>query len=205
MAALVQAAVAGDTGAWHELVARYSDLVWAIGRAHGLDDCDAADVSQTTWLRLTENLSRLSDPSRVGAWLATTARRESLRVLREHARLVPSSPEELLSILAAGFEVPGVSEEAAALVGEREAELVRLAFKKLAPPCQRLLRTLTAEPRPSYAEVSAALGIRVGSIGPTRARCLAHLRGVLLELARLEKAGARRRPAPYRKKEREVR
>src|SRR4051794_3498545 len=86
LAPLVHAAAGGDEAAWNALVDRFSGLVWAVARAHRLGAADAADVSQTTWLRLVENLTRLRDPEAVGAWLASTARREALRVLRRGSR-----------------------------------------------------------------------------------------------------------------------
>ena len=79
---LVFAAKAGDSQAWNALVDRFASTVWAVARAHRLSAADAADVSQTTWMRLVEHLDRIEQPERVGAWLATTARRESLRILR---------------------------------------------------------------------------------------------------------------------------
>jgi len=79
---LVRSARAGKVEAWNAIVDRFAGLVWAIARRHRLSDADAADVSQTTWLRLVEHLDRIEDPDRIGGWLATTARRESLRVLR---------------------------------------------------------------------------------------------------------------------------
>src|SRR5262249_59270378 len=83
---LVRAAAAGDQAAWNELVERFQGLVWATARAHRLTRADAADVAQTVWLRLVENLGRIRDPERLGAWLATTAQRECLRHIRLHAR-----------------------------------------------------------------------------------------------------------------------
>lgn len=165
----VRSAAAGDYTAWSRLVERFSGLVWSIARAHGLDSVDAADVSQTTWLRLTEHIDRLREPDRVGAWLATTARRESLHARRGASRQVPVDFDFDL--------VPddGADVEAGLLREERDSCLWR-AFRALAPPCQTLLRVLMADPPPSYAEVSAALGMPVGSIGPCRARCLERLR-----------------------------
>ena len=173
VAGLVAAAQRGDESAWRTLVARYVDLVWSIARGHSLSHCDAADVTQTTWLRLHEQLPRLTDPSRVGAWLATTARRESLRILREQRReALPSRGEH---VPAADDSLPIVERERDRLLWE--------SFGQLTPECQTLLRAMTAEPRPSYAEVSAALGMPVGSIGPRRARCLDRLRANLLALS----------------------
>jgi DNA-directed RNA polymerase specialized sigma24 family protein len=86
IALFVKGAAVGEQAAWDALVDRFGPTVWAIARAHRLNPSDAADVSQTTWLRLVENLHRIEQPERVGAWLATTARRESLRVLRLASR-----------------------------------------------------------------------------------------------------------------------
>lgn len=179
VAALVAAAAGGDDIAWRTLVARYLDLVWAVARGHSLDHCDAADVTQTTWLRLHEQLPRLTEPERVGAWLATTARRESLRVLRERRRQVLAP--HLLDVGESGAS-PAADEVAPRADGERDQLLWR-AFAELTPQCQALLRTLTSDPPPSYADLSAALDMPLGSIGPTRARCLDRLRANLLALS----------------------
>jgi RNA polymerase sigma factor (sigma-70 family) len=169
VAELVRAAADGDQAAWHGLVDRYNGLVWSVARAHRLSTVDASDVVQTTWLRLVENLGRLQDPERVGAWLATTARRECLRTLRHSARQVPTE------------EVPEVSADgrvdAALLVDERDRALWQ-AFGGLSERCQTLLRILVADPPPSYEEIGAALDMPIGSIGPTRQRCLDRLRGL---------------------------
>src|SRR2546423_2044677 len=88
-AEMVSAAALGEPAAWDALVDRYARLVWAVARAFGLSDADAADVSQTTWLRLAEHLPRLREPDRIGAWLATTARREAMRALARTRREQP--------------------------------------------------------------------------------------------------------------------
>src|SRR5918997_3091797 len=97
VAELVRAAAEGDQAAWNGLVDRYNGLVWSVARSHRLSMADASDVVQTTWLRLVENLGRLQEPERVGAWLATTARRECLRALRHSARNLPTEevPEQV--------------------------------------------------------------------------------------------------------------
>lgn len=171
---LVALAGGGDQAAWRELVDRYSGLVWSVARSHNLNHSDAAEVSQTTWLRLVEHLSRLRDPERVGGWLAATARHESARVLRRAGReILDDAPAD-----DARLGDPGPSPEALFLESERR-ELLRNGLAKLGVRCRRLLRVLATTPPPSYAEVSDALGIPVGSIGPTRARCLENLRRVL--------------------------
>jgi RNA polymerase sigma factor (sigma-70 family) len=169
LASQVRAAAAGDSGAWNALVGRFGRLVWAITRAHRLSDADAADVSQTAWLRLVEHLDRLRDPERVGSWLAATTRNECLRVLRLSGRQIPSADD-----LLADEETPSAAAEL--FVSERNAAVWR-AFQTLSPRCRLLLQIVVASPPPTYDEVAAALGVPVGSIGPTRARCLDRLRG----------------------------
>jgi RNA polymerase sigma factor (sigma-70 family) len=164
---LVRAAADGDQSAWDEIVARYAGLVWGVARALHLNEADAADVSQTTWLRLAEHLKGLREPSRLGGWLASTARHEAYRILRraKHIRTADLDSVER--------DVDGP--DGRILREERDAELWR-AFGTLSAPCQTLLRTLIVDPKPSYAEVSEALGMPVGSIGPRRKRCIQHLR-----------------------------
>jgi RNA polymerase sigma factor (sigma-70 family) len=171
VSALIRAAAAGDQRAWDHLVEEFSGMIWSVARAHRLDDADAADVSQTTWLQLVQHLSRLREPARVGAWLATTARRECLRLLRGSDRTVPL--EEALDCEA--FEIlPGH----ALLLHERD-DALRRSFSRLRANDQALLRLLVADPRPPYEEISAALGMPIGSIGPTRQRALERLRNEL--------------------------
>ncbi|MFA9431097.1 RNA polymerase sigma factor [Egicoccus sp. AB-alg2] len=168
--ALVRAAGTGDQGAYDRLVERFSGLVWAVVRSHRLADADAQDAFQTTWLRLVEHLDRLRDPRAVGGWLATTARHESLRLLRDADRVRPAEAEDLdraQDVLPVGDEM--------ILCDERDAELWS-AVGELGQRCRSLLRVLMADPAPSYQEVAAALGIPIGSIGPTRGRCLERLR-----------------------------
>ena len=169
VAELVRAAAEGDQGAWNELVDRYNGLVWSVARSHRLSTPDASDVVQTTWLRLVEHLGRLQDPERIGAWLATTARREALRALRHSARQTPS--EELP-------EIPTDEHLGAALLAAERDQALWKAFGGLSERCQTLLRILVADPPPSYDEISGALDMPIGSIGPTRARCLERLRGL---------------------------
>ena len=166
-AELVVAASHGDRSAWERLVDAYVGLIWAITRSYRLSDGDAQDVSQTTWLRLVENIDRLSDPARVGAWLATTARRECLRVLRHARRQVLLAEWEEMD----DFDPGGVEVDTALLRAEQD-DAVRVALEQLPARCQALLGLLMLDPPPSYDEVSAALGMPIGSIGPTRGRCL---------------------------------
>jgi RNA polymerase sigma factor (sigma-70 family) len=172
--ALVAAAAEGDREAWHALTRAFGPMIWAIANAHRLRDADAADVSQATWLALLEHLHDVKDPSRLGAWLATTARRECLRVLRERERRVlygDDYPEH---------ESPDPSPGDTVMLSERDAALW-CSFGRLRASDQALLRLLMADPRPSYEEISAALDMPIGSIGPTRQRAIARLREQLDE------------------------
>lgn len=174
----MRAAESGDAAAWQEIVESFSGLVWSVIRGYRLGAADAADVFQTVWLRLAEHLGRIREPSQVGAWLATTARHESLRVARGSSRLVLTDHSDLPDIGRPGENPPEqavLDAEQAALDSDRAARLWQ-AFAELPERCQRLLRVLTATPPPSYAEVAAALSMRIGSIGPTRARCLDQLK-----------------------------
>src|SRR5438105_9861495 len=164
-AEMVSAAALGEPAAWDALVDRYARLVWAVARAFGLSDADAADVSQTTWLRLAEHLPRLREPERIGAWLATTARREAMRT---SARARRERPLDSIDVA----DGAGALDERL-LDGERDTALWQ-AFAAIPSPCQLLLRLLLADC--SYAEISDVLDMPVGSIGPTRGRCLERLR-----------------------------
>jgi RNA polymerase sigma factor (sigma-70 family) len=167
---LVRAAAGGDRQAWDQLVDRFSGLLWSIAMAYRLDRHDAADVVQTVLLRLVEHLDKLRDPDRVGAWLATTARRECQRALVQSGRVLPTADDRQLE----PREPEGPTPEEVVLVSERN-RLLWAAFSQLPGPCQRLLRILVVA-SPPYEEVAAALGMPIGSIGPTRARCLERLR-----------------------------
>lgn len=168
---LLKSAGTGDQCAWDALVDRYGGRVWAVARAHRLGTADAEDVFQVTFLRLVTHLDTIRDPSRVGAWLATTARHECLRLLRRAGRSIPSSDDAVLD--SGDPLLPPV--DANLLTDERQAALWE-ALGRLSAPCQRLLRALMADPEPTYEEVSRALDMPIGSIGPTRGRCLKHLR-----------------------------
>ena len=167
-AELFAAAGAGDTPAWNELVERYAGLVISTCRRFRLSEADAADVSQTVWLRLVERLSTLREPSALPGWLATTTRHESLRVLRGSAQLVPTQDWE---------RIPAIDDalDADLLAAERRSAL-RQAFAALPPAWRDLVELLVADPSVPYEEISRRLGIPVGSIGPTRARILDKLR-----------------------------
>lgn len=168
MSELVAAAGDGDAHAWRVLVDRYADVVWSVARAHALSDADAADVTQATWLSLTRHVRRLRDPGSLAGWLATTARRESLRILATRRHEVP-----LHSVVSV---VDGP--ETLALHDESRAAL-RRALHAMPARCRTLLCLLADSPGMSYADAAKALGIRASSVGPIRGRCLARLRRTL--------------------------
>jgi RNA polymerase sigma factor (sigma-70 family) len=164
---------------WGLIVDRFGGRVWAICRHYRLGPADAADVFQQTWLRVLENLESLRDPDRLGAWIGTTCRHEALAALRRAKRYQLLGDPALLD--RAGD--PGDDPEWPLLVADRDAELWR-AFRRLNLRCQEVLRVLVADAdggRPSYELAAAALGIPIGSLGPTRGRCLARLRSYLTE------------------------
>jgi RNA polymerase sigma factor (sigma-70 family) len=169
LTALVSTAVNGDPEAWRLLVTRFAPVVRAAARRHRLSDFDADEVAQRTWLALFQNLSRLNEPEALGAWVSTTARRECLRLLRQSSRELPMAEPPV------GASNGETEDEDERIVAERSAALRRALAR--VPEHQRvLLNALTADPAPSYEQVSRKLGIPVGSIGPTRLRCVARLR-----------------------------
>lgn len=174
VARLVRRAATGDKNAWERLVDQFARLIWSITREFKLVESDAADVAQTTWMRLIEHIDRIEHPERVGSWLAATARNECLRSLAARKRLVLVHEDQSFDGLAEGE--PEVDE---ALLAAERAEIVREAVAHLPHRWQRLMELLMADPPVSYAEISDELGLPVGSIGPTRGRCLARLRVLL--------------------------
>lgn len=175
IARVVCQAANGDKYAWERLVDQYARLIWSITREFKLVESDAADVVQTTWMRLIEHVDRLKHPERVGSWLAATARNECLRVLAARKRVVLADGD-------IAFDGPAEHEPAVdeALLAEERAEIVRAAMAHLPWRWQRLMELLMSDPPASYADIANELGLPIGSIGPTRGRCLARLR-VLLE------------------------
>jgi RNA polymerase sigma factor (sigma-70 family) len=169
---LVKRARDGDAQAWNSLVDRYAPLIWSICRQYRLDRADADDVGQSVWLRLVSQLHNVREPAALAGWLATTTRHECGRAGRAArnsytAHLVPDATTipDPQSVMA----------DDELLLAERHAAL-REACADLPPSCQQLIALLIADPPVPYAEISTRLGIPVGSIGPTRGRCLARLR-----------------------------
>jgi RNA polymerase sigma factor (sigma-70 family) len=172
---VVRGAAEGDSDAWNQLVDRFAGMVWAVARSYRLSAADAADVSQTTWLRLVQHLDRIEQPERVGAWLAITARHEALRVARLASRQLPVGDDITIDLVSVSEE--RVSNDDALLADERARELWALVMR-LPARCQLILRLLTADPPLSYRDLGEALDMPIGSIGPTRARCLENLRKI---------------------------
>jgi RNA polymerase sigma factor (sigma-70 family) len=181
-AELARRCIAGDADAWAALVARYQRLVYAIVVRMGLDEHTAADVFQTVFERLMKHLPRLADPSRLQAWIVTTTRREALRVRAAGRRTQSltradddgSGGGDDLSVDIAD-EAAGAQEQIEEL---QQLHLLRLALERLDTRCRDLLQLLfrDADERVPYEDVAAQLSLPLGSIGPTRARCLAKLR-----------------------------
>jgi RNA polymerase sigma factor (sigma-70 family) len=168
--ALVRHAAGGDERAWTLLVHRFETTIHALARRHGLNPADRDEVAQRTWLALVRHIDRLGDHPAIAGWILTTARHECLRILNAARR-------ELLSEEPfAGREPASEPVETTLLEAERR-DAVRRALDSLPAHERRLMRVLLREPAPSYAEVCAELGIPKGSIGPTRGRCVARMRG----------------------------
>lgn len=177
-AALVQACRDRVPGSWERLVQRFERLIYTVPRRAGLSVDEAADVFQTVFMRLHERLPGLTQPERVQAWLVTTARRETLHLLRERRRSVslggadgeseppePADPDPLPEQLLETLQLQ---------------HRARSALQRLAEPCRSLLQLLYGEDdAPPYSAIAQQLGMAIGSIGPTRARCLGRLRELM--------------------------
>ncbi len=184
-AELIGACRRGDARAWERLVQRFERLIYTVPRRAGLTADDAADVFQTVFMRLHQHLDALQQPERVQAWLVTTARRETLHLLHERRR---SSVERVAGgdgaadgETDAGAELPDPAPLPETLLEElQQRHRARRALEALGEPCRGLLGLLYgADDAPPYAEIAARLGMPVGSIGPTRARCLGKLRAAM--------------------------
>jgi RNA polymerase sigma factor (sigma-70 family) len=169
LVALVRAGAAGDPVAVGRLVARFDRVLRGVTRAYRLSSWDADDVIQSTWLQFMQHGRELREPAAVSGWLATTARRESLRVLQRHVR------EQLTDDPARGAPCDHAEPDSELLAAERR-ELLRGALAELPDRNRDLMRVLVARPELSYGEVGRMLAMPIGSIGPTRARSLDRLR-----------------------------
>jgi RNA polymerase sigma factor (sigma-70 family) len=173
-AGLLAEARAGRTEALAELVPELSPMLWQVARSAGLNAADAEDVVQQAWLRLVSHLDQLSEPGSVASWLVTTTRREAWRRRSAGRRQFPAEQDWL-------DDQPDKDPDAAELaVMDEERRELWAALAQLSPRCQQLLRIVAFVPRPDYDAVAAGLGIPRGSVGPTRGRCLAKLRALLI-------------------------
>jgi RNA polymerase sigma factor (sigma-70 family) len=167
---VVRAAAAGDQMAVAQLVDRFTARIRGAARTHRLAAPDVEDVTQTTWLRLLQGADTIRNPDAIGAWLETTARRESLRVLKAKQRERPTDDLEVFD----GPAPPMADQPRPS--PERCAVALTAALEELTGHQRSLISTLFSDPAPRYGDVSLALGIPIGSIGPTRARALKRLR-----------------------------
>ena len=175
LSALLRAASEGDQEAWNAITDRFTNLLWSVARSYRLNHDDAADAVQNTWLRLLENLTKIDNPEALPGWLATTARREALGVLRRRGRTC--YPRRGLGVDPSTRPRPSWTRPC-----WRTSAMSSCGRRSRAPErCQQLLRVLMACDRPVYAEVAAAFDMPIGSIGPTRMRCLERLRRVVAE------------------------
>jgi RNA polymerase sigma factor (sigma-70 family) len=167
--ALLQRCRRGDQRAWREVLDHFQRLVYSIPLNLGLTAEDAADVTQATFLALMQSLDRIEEPERLGSWLTTVARRQSIRILERRTRENDRANDDVLVV---------DDTESQRIV--EEVQWVHDAVQQLSGRCQELMiRLYFTDPPASYDEVAEHLGIPIGSIGPTRARCLAKLRGFL--------------------------
>lgn len=169
LAELITAASAGDAAAWEAIVNRFTGLLISICQSHGLSSTDTLDVSQVVWLRLVEHLDRIREPDALPGWIATTARNESRRVVRTTRRHHEPLRDHL----------PAVADVAQDVIDRHQRAEVLEGLSKLGERCRELLALLTADPPIPYADIAMVLDMPIGSLGPTRARCLDHLRRVL--------------------------
>jgi RNA polymerase sigma factor (sigma-70 family) len=173
VAACLERARNGETAALGEIVRELNPLLWHVARAQGLAAEESADVVQTTWLELLRRLHEIRSPQALISWLVTATRRESWRVRELSRRPVPDGAAQLESVPDPG---PGPGERL--LADERDQALWQ-HFQRLPERCRQLLRIVAQVARPDYSAVAEALGMPIGSIGPTRGRCLAKLRELL--------------------------
>ncbi len=170
----------GSAGAWHQVLNRYERLVYSIPLRYGLSRDDAADVAQITFTILIQNMDNLAEDSRLGAWLATVARRHTWRFMKRNQRETASERLE-------GADIA----ESVVLLGKSDADSIEhwdlsvwldAGLSQISERCRKLLLALYFLPeQPSYAEVAEQMGMPLGSVGPTRARCLERLKQVLGE------------------------
>jgi RNA polymerase sigma factor (sigma-70 family) len=174
-AVLIERCLRGEPSAWEDVIERYGRLVFSIARSYGLNEADASDVTQVTFQILLQSLGRLRPDSRLGYWLGSVARRHTWRVLRRARREMPEDADTLTARAEAlGHPSPSAAER------WELAEWLDHGLAQVDARCRRLLARLYLDPtEPAYEEVAKELGLPIGSIGPTRARCLEKVRAAL--------------------------
>jgi RNA polymerase sigma factor (sigma-70 family) len=173
--AILEAACAGDSSAWDEIVHRYAGAVRAAVASYRLNPADSADAVQNTWLRLFEHATSIRDPEKLGGWLTTTARRECLAQLRRQHIEYP------VATIDTGQPSPDPTPETVVISSEARRH-VRLATNALSARPRALIDALYYQPCGSYTEVARRTGMPIGSIGPTRLRTMHCLRHSLSDL-----------------------
>jgi|tagenome__1003787_1003787.scaffolds.fasta_scaffold20775363_2 RNA polymerase sigma factor (sigma-70 family) len=163
----------GEHAALDDLVRALSPVLWHVVRSYGLDRDQAEDVVQTAWLTLVRRHESIADPQAVAAWLTTTARREAWRVAKAANRAVPLGDEVVEA------RVPHQKDAESEVIVADEQDRIWGCVSQLSERCQRLLRIVAFEDRPDYAGIARDLSMPIGSIGPTRGRCLGKLKTLL--------------------------
>lgn len=185
---IVADAIAGDRRAWNRLVHRYSAMVGRVARGYRLTEGDVEDVVQAVWMRCFESLGRIRDPRALPGWLKTTAQNEALRVANARHRSEPTDPIDLERLLGDDADPDGTGR----LLRAEADQVVRDGLAELTPAHRQLLLMLHNDSRPSYRDIGRVLGMPTGSIGPTRARCIAKLRQTLAVSRYAESTGLAR-------------
>jgi RNA polymerase sigma factor (sigma-70 family) len=164
----------GDLAALDPIVDELNPLLWHVARSQGLPSEDAADAVQTAWLELVRKVDTIHSPAALTAWLVTTTRREAWRINSRRRKYVAQDIEQLESVADDELEV---DEQ---LSAHERLQILMRHFANLSERCRALLRVVANADRPDYASIAKAMGMPHGSIGPTRGRCLAKLRTMLL-------------------------
>lgn len=165
---------AGETRAIDDLVRLMTPVLWHVVRAYGLERSLAEDVVQSTWLALVRASESVADARAISGWLTTTARREAWKVAKGHRRADATSDEILEPML------PAQESAEAEVAASDESRRLWAAVGTLDERCRRLLRVIAFDDRPDYANLAGELEVPIGSIGPTRRRCLVKLRAELV-------------------------
>ena len=173
---LLNRAIGGDQSSWTKLINKHSPMVRSVIAGYRLDHETAADVYQTVWMRLYENAARIRKPEALGGWLATTARNEALRCIRGLQRSRP------VGVLADEVDLNAPSPDERAIDDETLADVLS-AFGHLSDESKHLMRLLVASPPLPYQDIAERVGRPVGSIGPTRSRCIETLKSFMAEPA----------------------